>query len=72
MRPTENPAILFYGAADFEVVHPGSHVLCAVSGAPIALDALTYWSAEFQEAYRGAVESAAAHRAGGAKNIRRG
>lgn len=46
-----------YGAADFAVLHVGQFVLCAVSGDRIALDQLTYWSAEFQEAYRGPIEA---------------
>ncbi len=49
-----------YGPADFAVVRAGQFVLCAVSGARIALDNLLYWSAEFQEAYRGPNEATAA------------
>ena len=30
---------------------PGSHVLCAVTGEPIPLEELRYWSARLQEAY---------------------
>jgi hypothetical protein len=33
------------------VVKPGKFVLCAVTGEPIALEALRYWSVERQEAY---------------------
>lgn len=50
-------AVLEYGAADFAIVRPGRFVLCAVSGERIDLEDLKYWSAEFQEAYRSAVES---------------
>ena len=64
------PAQLFYEASDFEIVRPGSFVLCAVSGARIELDDLKYWSAEFQEAYLSAVEATAAMIAGGAKNLK--
>ena len=50
-------AVLEYGAADFAVVRPGDYVLCAVSGARIPLDELTYWSAALQQAFRGPVEA---------------
>jgi len=33
------------------VIEPGSYVLCAVTGEPIPLDELRYWSFERQEAY---------------------
>jgi hypothetical protein len=33
------------------VLRPGSHVLCAVTGEPIMLAELRYWSADRQEAY---------------------
>lgn len=69
MLTASAPAKLFYDAADFDVITPGKYVLCAVSGAPIPLDELRYWSAAFQEAYRSAEESTAAFLAGGAKNI---
>jgi hypothetical protein len=36
---------------DFRVVRPGAFVLCAVTGEPIPLDELRYWSVERQEAY---------------------
>ncbi|WP_066794080.1 DUF2093 domain-containing protein [Sphingomonas soli] len=71
MLKPATPAHLIYETPEFEVVIPGTYVLCAVSGERIDLDNLKYWSAEFQEAYRGAEESAAAFLAGGAKNIRK-
>ena len=37
--------------ADFKVVRPGDFVRCAVTGRPIPLDQLRYWSVELQEAY---------------------
>lgn len=40
-----------YLDGDFRVVRPGSFVRCAVTGAPIALDELKYWSVDRQEAY---------------------
>ena len=36
---------------DFEVVSPGAFVRCAVTGQPIALADLKYWSVDQQEAY---------------------
>ena len=40
-----------YLDGDFRVVRPGGFVRCAVTGAPIALDELKYWSVDLQEAY---------------------
>jgi hypothetical protein len=40
-----------YLDADFQVVSPGSYVRCAVTGTPIPLDELKYWSVARQEAY---------------------
>ncbi len=39
-------ARLRYLDGDFEVLQPGSHVVCAVSGQQIPLDALRYWSVD--------------------------
>ena len=36
---------------DFRVIRPGAFVRCAVTGAPIPLEELKYWSVERQEAY---------------------
>ena len=47
-------ATVMYGPNAFRVIRPGQHVLCAVSGEPIPLEELTYWSAERQEAYASA------------------
>lgn len=44
-------ARLRYLPGDFEVIAPGTFVQCAVTGRPIALDDLRYWSHEMQEAY---------------------
>ena len=44
-------AVVRYATPDIEVLEPGDHVLCAVSGRMISLDLLTYWSVELQEAY---------------------
>jgi hypothetical protein len=36
---------------DFRVMRPGAFVRCAVTGLPIPLEELKYWSVERQEAY---------------------
>ncbi len=40
-----------YLDGDFQVVVPGAHVTCAVTGDPIPLSELRYWSVDRQEAY---------------------
>ena len=45
------PAKLHYMAGTFRMLSPGDHVVCAVTGKPIPLDALRYWSVARQEAY---------------------
>ncbi len=50
-------AIVHYGDGEYVVLQPGSHVICAVSGRLIPLDALRYWNVERQEAYAGAAEA---------------
>lgn len=57
MLPSPTPATLHYGDGEFAVLKPGAFVLCAVSGRPIALETLRYWSAEHQEAYAGPTEA---------------
>ena len=51
MSSGENAATLLYGPNGFRVIKPGRYVLCAVSGEPIALEELRYWSVDRQEAY---------------------
>jgi hypothetical protein len=53
MSSSDRPATLFYQANGFRVLSQGSHVVCAVSGEKIVLEALRYWSVERQEAYAG-------------------
>ena len=72
MLKSAGPAHLIYDTPEYEVVVPGSYVVCAVSGERIPLDDLKYWSAEFQEAYRGPAEATAAFVAGGAAKLRLG
>lgn len=51
MSANERTATLLYQPNGFRVIAPGSHVLCAVTGEPIQLEALRYWCVERQEAY---------------------
>lgn len=59
MNSADRPAMLFYEHNGFRVLSPGHHVICAVSGNPVALDALRYWSVDRQEAYAGPHEATA-------------
>ncbi|MBA2126856.1 DUF2093 domain-containing protein [Hyphomicrobium methylovorum] len=49
-----NEAKLRYLDGEFEVVSAGEFVRCAVTGQPIALNDLRYWSVDAQEAYASA------------------
>jgi hypothetical protein len=51
MNTADRPATLRYEPNGFRVVLAGNHVLCAVSGERVALEALRYWSVDRQEAY---------------------
>jgi len=44
-------AKLVYQDNDYQVKEPGDFVRCAVTGEPIPLERLRYWSVERQEAY---------------------
>jgi hypothetical protein len=52
-RPVPMPgeAEIKYLDGDFRVVRPGAFVRCAVTGVPIPLEELRYWSVDLQEAY---------------------
>ena len=39
------------------LLKPGRHVICAVTGKKIPLEALRYWNSATQEAYAGATEA---------------
>ena len=54
------PAKLAYHDGDFEIISEGDHVICAITGKPIRLSDLRYWSVDRQEAY---IDAAAAHEA---------
>jgi len=47
----DGEAWLRYLDSDFQVVVPGSYVLCAVTGQRIPLSELRYWSVDRQEPY---------------------
>lgn len=51
---TARPAKLHYMANGFRMLATGDHVVCAVSGEKIPLDALRYWSVVKQEPYASA------------------
>jgi hypothetical protein len=52
-RPRLEPreARLRYLPGEYLVIAPGQFVRCAVTGRPVSLDDLRYWSAEMQEPY---------------------
>lgn len=54
MNSSEHPATLVYGPNGFKVIRPGHFVHCAVSGVPVPLEELRYWSVDMQEAYASA------------------
>lgn len=65
MSSNERLATLQYQPNGFRVIAPGTHVLCAVSGAAIQLEALRYWCVVRQEAYA-SCDAATARLAGSA------
>lgn len=48
---SSNEATIEYLDGDFRVVRPGAFVRCGVTGQPIPLEELRYWSVDRQEAY---------------------
>ena len=44
-------ATLHYSISSYDVISPGSYVVCAVTGLRIRLEDLKYWNAERQEPY---------------------
>ena len=48
---TGRQARLRYLPGSYQVLEQGDHVLCALTGTPIPLAQLRYWSHELQEAY---------------------
>jgi hypothetical protein len=49
--PFAREARVKYLDADYQVLSEGDFVRCGVTGQPIRLDELRYWSVERQEAY---------------------
>ncbi len=49
--PMNGEAEVRYLDGDFRVVKPGAYVRCAVTGVPIPLEELKYWSVDLQEPY---------------------
>lgn len=49
--PLPGEAEIVYDHGDFRIRKQGAFVRCAVTGKPISLDELRYWSVERQEAY---------------------
>jgi hypothetical protein len=64
MSNSRGPARLHYLPSTFRVLSSGDHVICAVTGQPIPLDALRYWSVERQEPYATAAASLEASKRG--------
>lgn len=51
-RPVEaGEAKVEFLDGDFRILRPGGYVRCAVTGEPIPIDELRYWSVDRQEAY---------------------
>ncbi len=40
-----------YLDADFQILTPGTFVTCAITGRPVMVDELKYWSVDRQEPY---------------------
>lgn len=57
LMSSSRPARLHYLANGFRVLSPGDHVICAITGRPIPLTELRYWSVPRQEAYAGVEEA---------------
>jgi len=55
-------AKLIYKHNSFEILENGDHVICAISGKPIKLENLNYWSVDRQEPYFSAVEANESYR----------
>ena len=55
--PMAGEAEVKYLDGDFRVVRPGAFVRCAVTGIPIPLEELKYWSVARQEPYLNAAAS---------------
>lgn len=54
MSSGNTEAKLAFGPNGFRVMRPGQYVKCAVTGEPVPLEELRYWSVTRQEAYANA------------------
>ena len=54
---TKKLAKIKYLPNNFKIIEDGDHVICAISKKKIAIDNLTYWNVELQEAYFSFVEA---------------
>ncbi len=54
-------AKLLYGPGGYQVVRPGTYVVCSVTGRPIPLDQLRYWNVDRQEPYFNAAAATQRH-----------
>ncbi len=52
-NPIGAEAQIEYLDGDYRILRHGTFVRCSVTGDPIAIDDLRYWSVERQEAYSG-------------------
>lgn len=50
---------------DFQIISPGSYVICAITGKHIPIDEMKYWSVARQEAYADAAASFEAEKRAG-------
>ena len=48
---TKKLAKIKYLANNYQIIEPGDHVICAVSGKKIKIENLNYWNVELQEPY---------------------
>lgn len=63
--PGARPAKIRYLDGDFQILMPGSHVVCAVTGETIPIEELKYWSVARQEPYVDVVASVTADQRAG-------
>jgi len=49
--PGDRPAKIRFLDGDFQILTPGNHVVCAVTGKLIPIEELKYWSVARQEPY---------------------
>jgi hypothetical protein len=54
-----------YLDGDFQILMPGSHVICAMTGETVPVDELRYWSVARQEPYATAEASLEAEKRAG-------